>query len=82
MVYTVYILYSKSLDRYYTGHTQDLEDRLTPHNQGRSKATKGGTPWQLVYTETFPTRSQAMQREQAIKRKKSRQYIESLIQSE
>jgi len=80
MVYTVYILYSESLDRYYTGHTQDLNDRLTRHNDGRSKATKAGVPWNLVYTESFTTRSQAIHREQAIKRQKSRQYIETLVQ--
>ncbi len=80
MVYTVYILYSESLERYYTGHTHNLDDRLARHNHGRSKATKSGTPWQLVYTETCPTRSEAMRREQQIKKKKSRHYIETLIQ--
>ncbi|MCF7805479.1 MAG: GIY-YIG nuclease family protein [Candidatus Marinimicrobia bacterium] len=45
MVYTVYILYSKSLDRSYTGHTRKLADRLKHHNQGRSKATRAGISW-------------------------------------
>ena len=30
----VYILYSKSLDKYYTGQTNNLKDRLKSHNSG------------------------------------------------
>ena len=78
MQYHVYILYSQSLDKYYVGHTKDLNDRLTRHNNGRSKYTKSGAPWKLVYTEEFPGKAQAYQREQEIKRKKSRKYIEEL----
>ena len=38
IMFTVYILYSKSLDRYYTGHTVNIKDRFLRHNKGRSKA--------------------------------------------
>ncbi|MEL7534371.1 MAG: GIY-YIG nuclease family protein [Bacteroidota bacterium] len=75
----VYILYSPSRDRYYTGITADLEDRLKRHNQGRSKSTKSGLPWILKFWESYESRSEAYQREQAIKRMKSRKYIEELI---
>lgn len=79
--FTVYILYSPSLERYYTGHTDNLPDRLARHNEGRSKTTKAGVPWTLMYTETYPTRAAAMRREREIKQQKSRKYIERLIQS-
>src|SRR4030042_2854750 len=72
----LYIIYSESLDKYYTGITQNLEDRVLRHNHGRSLATKGGRVWQLKYTETFSTRSDAQQREYEIKGKKSRKYVE------
>ena len=78
-MFTVYILYSKSLDRYYTGHTASIEDRLLRHNKGRSKATKTGTPWTIVHTEIFNNKSDAYKRELEIKAKKSRIYIEKLI---
>jgi putative endonuclease len=81
MLYYVYILYSAKTDRYYVGSTGNIEDRLTRHNQGRSKATKGGTPWILKYKASFSTRSLAYQQEMSIKAKKSRTYIETLISS-
>ncbi len=55
-MHIVYILYSAKLDRYYTGATDNLEDRLRRHNGGRSLATKAGVPWELVYIEAFDTK--------------------------
>jgi putative endonuclease len=78
----VYILYSAVVDRYYVGQTSDLQDRLRRHNQGRSKYTKSGIPWNLVYKEGFETRSQAVQREQELKRSKSREHLVRAIRSE
>jgi putative endonuclease len=79
-MFIVYILYSSNLDQYYVGYTQNMEDRLSRHNSGRSLSTKKGKPWILVYTETFETRSEAMLREKAIKQMKSRTYLKQLIQ--
>ena len=81
MAYTVYILESEITGRYYVGSTGDLADRLERHNQGRSKYTKSGIPWKVVYTEQFETRAQAVHREQQIKRRKSREYIEDLVRT-
>ena len=69
-----------SLDRYYVGHSKNILDRIKRHNAGWSKATKAGIPWKLMYEETFETKSAAYQRELAIKSKKSRFYIESLVE--
>ncbi len=80
MVYTVYIIYSAKIDRYYIGSTKNLDDRLHRHQQGRNKATTAGAPdWQLFYTETFSSNAAARQREHFIKRMKSRKFIEGLI---
>jgi putative endonuclease len=80
-MFIIYIIYSTNFDQYYVGHTQNIEDRLSRHNSGRSLSTKKGKPWNLVYTETFETRSEAMLREKAIKKMKSRTYLEQLIQN-
>ena len=48
-----YILYSESIDKYYVGHTDDLNWRLERHNSGWGKFTKRGIPWTLAYTEEF-----------------------------
>ena len=79
MKFVVYILFSKSIDRYYIGQTQNLEDRLYRHRNSGSKSTKKAKDWELVYTEYFINRSLALARELEIKSKKSRVYINLLI---
>ena len=74
-----YILYSKKLDKYYVGVTEDLNWRLERHNMGWGRYTKAGIPWEIVYYETFSTKTEALKREKEIKTKKSRNYIEKLI---
>ena len=81
MAYYLYIIQSAADGGYYIGTTQDLEDRIRRHNQGRSKFTKTKCPWHLVYSEEHVDRSAAMKREYAIKRKKKRDYIEQLIRT-
>jgi putative endonuclease len=81
MKYLVYILYSPSKDRYYIGQTQDIEDRMLRHNSGRSKSTKYGLPWILVYTKEFDSRSTAMLYEKKLKSEKSREYLEEMIKN-
>jgi putative endonuclease len=79
MDFIVYILYSSSINQYYIGHTQNIEDRLYRHNNSGSKSTKKANDWQLMYSETYPDRSSAYKRELEIKKKKSRKFIETLI---
>lgn len=78
MPYWVYILQTQTTGRYYVGHTNDVEDRVRRHNEGRTEAAKGRGPWRLVRQEEFPTRQGAAARERAIKNRKGRAYIESL----
>ena len=75
----LYILYSKTIDRYYFGITDNLEWRLFRHNDGWGRYTKRGIPWELNYTEEFHLKSEALKREREIKNRKSKKYIESLI---
>ena len=77
MPYT-YILFSEKLNKYYIGACIDIDRRLYEHNIGHSKFTSTGIPWLLKYSERFATLQQAKKRELQIKKKKSRNYIESL----
>jgi len=70
MAFYVYIIQSELDGSYYIGSTQDLDERLKRHNQGRSKYTKPKRPWKLTYCEEFFDRSSAMKREQEINRHK------------
>ena len=80
MFYT-YIIYSNKLDKYYVGSTENIQVRIENHNKGLSDFTSKGIPWELKYFENFETRKLAIQREFEIKKKKSRKYIEFLIQN-
>ena len=79
MEFTVYILYSFSLDSYYIGQTNDVSRRLERHNAGYVKSTKRGRPWKLDYVKSFETRSESMAYETYIKSMKSKVYIKELI---
>jgi putative endonuclease len=79
MPFSVYIIYSKSIDSYYVGQTSNLSDRLRRHNNSGSKATKKAKDWTLVHEELFETRSEAVTRETYIKKQKSKAFIERLI---
>lgn len=79
-MFYLYILYSPEHDRYYVGSTEDIEKRLLRHNSGAVPSTQKYRPWQICYTEQFTTRAEAFSREHAIKKKKSRIYIQHLMQ--
>jgi putative endonuclease len=79
MVYTLYILHSKTIDRYYIGYTNDINRRLAEHNRIKGKYTDVGIPWLLVYSECYGSKKEAMAREKFIKSKKSKQFIIDLI---
>ena len=79
MEFTVYILYSVSLDSYYIGQTNDVSKRLERHNAGYVKSTKRGRPWELLYVKNFESRSESMAYETYLKRMKSKVYIKELI---
>lgn len=67
MSHFVYII-ECSDGSYYTGYTTDVERRVEEHNSGQgAKYTRGRTPVKLVHSESFTSRSKAMQREAEIK---------------
>ena len=79
MDYFIYILFSEKLNRYYIGSTHNISQRLKRHNAGATKSTKAGRPWKVVYAEKYNSKTDAIKRENYLKRMKSRKFIESLI---
>ena len=79
MKYYVYVLKSRKIDRYYIGQTDNIDKRLERHNLGLVRSTKPYCPWDLVYCETYRSRSEAIRRERMIKAKKSKEYLEYLV---
>jgi len=52
-MYFVYILKSVNKETYYIGQTNNLSVRIKEHNIGKSKSTKLGVPWKLVFKKSF-----------------------------
>ncbi len=81
MMFTVYVLFSVTFNKIYIGYTSDLAARFLSHNK---LANKGWTvkfrPWELVYTEQFNSKGEAMQREKELKSARGRIFIWELIE--
>jgi putative endonuclease len=77
----VYILQSMKDFSFYVGQCEDLDKRMSKHFDGMSKYTSSKRPWRLVYFEMYESRSQALKREKAIKKMKSKICIVNLIQN-
>ena len=80
-MYWVYILRSKSNNKFYVGCTDNIIRRVKEHNLGLSKYTKGKGPWVIIYPDEFKSLSDARKREKQIKSWKKRIAIERLIQA-
>lgn len=78
MLFVVYILYSKTTSKYYTGSTQDLANRLLEHNNGETKSIKNGIPWVAVWHAELQTRAEAMAFETKIKKRGAKRFQEDL----
>ena len=75
----VYILRSLKDGSFYIGQCDDPDRRMSKHFDGMSKYTSSKRPLTLVYFEVKTSRKEALIREKEIKKKKSRKYIEYLI---
>ncbi|RDI08549.1 GIY-YIG nuclease family protein [Flavobacterium sp. AG291] len=81
MNYTVYILFSEKLNRYYTGATSNIDVRMDFHeNAENHKYTHKADDWQIVFTLECENKSQMLSIEKHIKSMKSKVYIQNLIQ--
>jgi putative endonuclease len=82
MIYTVYILYSPQFRKIYIGQTSDLINRFYSHNFLGREWTARYRPWEVIYSETFSSRSMALKRERELKGGKGRTWIWLKIQEE
>ena len=78
-MHIVYILHSKKLDRFYTGYSTNLEERLQFHQSALPhKFTAKAKDWKFFMTISCEDKKQALEIEAHIKRMKSRTYIKNL----
>lgn len=79
-MYFLYILRTSS-NTLYIGQTNNLEKRMKEHREKKrgSKYMRTFSSFELVYTERFTTRSEAMKRERALKKLTKRKKEELLM---
>jgi putative endonuclease len=77
----LYILYSKKVNKYYVGETDNIELRLLKHNNYSydDSFTKIADDWKIVFVFECISRNQAFLLEKFIKKMKSRIFIQKII---
>ena len=79
-MYTVYVLYSISKGKHYTGFTSDFESRFLSHNELGTKGwTVGYRPWIIILQETFTDKRLALEREKWLKSGTGRDFVARLV---
>ncbi|MHC4882674.1 MAG: GIY-YIG nuclease family protein [Planctomycetota bacterium] len=64
----VYILQSETdSERFYVGHTEDLQSRLKAHNQKKCRHTSKGIPWKIKTAVAFMDEQKALDFEKYLK---------------
>jgi putative endonuclease len=81
MPFFVYIVFSNTKDKFYIGYTSDIEERIIRHNQKSKGFTGNNNDWEIVYSEIFSEKSEALAREKQIKSWKSKIKIQELIKN-
>ncbi len=67
---------------FYTGYTNNLENRVNDHNKGKVKSTKNRTPFELVYYEASRNIDDALHREKYLKTTYGKRYIRNRIKND
>jgi len=76
----VYIMKSMSHPgQFYTGYTQDLDDRLKHHNSGAVPSTKPYRPWVYKTCIAFTDNDQAQAFEQYLKTQSGRAFAKKRL---
>ena len=62
MKFYVYILQSLKDNSFYTGYSSNLLNRVREHNFGSTRYTSHKRPWELIYSEEFDNKRDALKR--------------------
>ena len=70
MIYYVYLILSKKLDKYrsYVGYTKNISNRLYLHNNSKGAKFTKGRKWKIVYLKKYKSKIIAMKEEYKLKK--------------
>jgi len=78
-MFHAYVIQSLTDNSLYKGHCEDLNVRLQQHNRGETRSISSKAPFKLVYSESFPTREQAISREKYLKTAAGRRFLKGKL---
>lgn len=79
-MFIVYTLKSLKNGKRYVGYTAKSEfKRLHEHNSGCNKWTKVNRPFNIVYTEKYENKNEAIKREKFLKSDQGRKFLDQLL---
>ncbi|MEK7104273.1 MAG: GIY-YIG nuclease family protein, partial [Patescibacteria group bacterium] len=81
-MYQVYAIFNQKHSKVYIGQTEDLDNRIKLHNEEvfcGSYTSRYNGKWEIVYTEGYETRQEALKREKQLKSYQGRQFIKNII---
>jgi len=79
-MFTVYVLKSQKNGKRYVGQTsKDAIQRLNEHNKHCNKWAKENSPFEIVYTEVYETRTEAIKRERFLKSGQGRKWLDEKL---
>ena len=80
-MFVVYAIYNSKHKKIYLGQTADLQKRMNEHNNhslgGYTSSYDG--KWEVIYTENYETRIEALKREKQLKSYRGREYVKRNI---
>ena len=78
-MFTVYVLKSLKNAKRYIGYTaKSVEQRLKEHNSGLSTFTSRNGSFEIMYTEVYSVKKEAIQREKFLKSGKGREFLDRI----
>ena len=78
--YYVYIIQSlNDPNRFYTGFTENIENRLRDHNSGKNTHTAKQKPWRIKTAIAFTDQQKAMDFERYLKTKSGRAFAKKRL---
>jgi len=77
MFMKVYILHSKSLDRYYVGFSKHLNKRIHQHQKEKVHWTSRASDWEQIWSKEVANTIDARQLEKMIKQRGAKRFLQT-----
>ncbi len=79
-MFAVYVLRSLKTSKRYVGFTsKDVSIRLVEHNSGCNKWTRQNKPFEVIHTEEFANKRDAIVRERFLKSGQGRKLLDQIL---